>query len=50
MAQPAPLAQTFFTANPDAYYLREKRKRFYPEALADYLRAVHNPETHPRRV
>jgi len=45
MAQPAPLAETLFTANPDAYYFREKRERFHPEALADYLRAVHDPAT-----
>lgn len=45
MAQPAPLAETFFSANPDAYYFRNGRERFHPEALADYLRAVHDPET-----
>lgn len=45
MAQPAPLAESFFAANPDAYYYRSGRERFHPEALADYLRAVHDPET-----
>lgn len=45
MAQPAPLAETFFGANPDVYYFRNGRERFHPEALADYLRAVHDPAT-----
>lgn len=45
MAQPAPLAESLFVANPDAYYFRSGRDRFHPEALADYLRAVHNSET-----
>ncbi len=45
MAQPAPLAESFLTANPDAYYFRTGRERFHPDALADYLRAVHDPET-----
>lgn len=45
MAQPAPLAESFFGANPDAYYFRSGRDRFDPAALVDYLRAVHNLET-----
>lgn len=45
MAQPAPLAETLIGANPDAFYFRERRERFYPEALADYLRAVNDPAT-----
>lgn len=32
-------------ANLDNYYFRKGRERFAPEALADYLEAVHNPDT-----
>lgn len=45
MAQPAPLAETLIGANPDTFYFRENRERFHPEALEDYLRAVHDPAT-----
>ena len=45
LAQPHPLPETLLAANPDAYYLREGRELFYPEALEDYLRCIHNPET-----
>jgi haloacetate dehalogenase len=45
LAQPAPLAETFLTANPEAYYFRHNRERFAPEALSAYLRAVHDPDT-----
>ena len=45
LAQPAPLAEEFLTARPDAYYFRHNRYLFAPEALAEYLRAVHDPET-----
>lgn len=45
LAQPHPLPENLLGANPDAYYFRSGRERFDPEALADYLRAVHDPET-----
>jgi haloacetate dehalogenase len=45
LAQPAPLAENLLTANPEAYYFRHHREVFAPEALAEYLRAVHDPAT-----
>ncbi len=45
LAQPAPLPERLIGADPDAYYFRKNRERFAPEALADYLRAVHDPAT-----
>jgi len=45
LAQPYPLPEDLLGSNPDAYYFRGGRDRFAPEALADYLRAVHNPDT-----
>jgi haloacetate dehalogenase len=45
LAQPAPLPENMIGANPDAYYFHGRRNLFDPEALADYLRCVHNPET-----
>ena len=45
LAQPFPLPERLIGANPDNYYFRERRERFHPEALADYLRCCHNPET-----
>lgn len=45
LAQPAPLPENLIGANPDNYYFRTGRERFDPEALQDYLRCVHNPET-----
>ena len=45
LAQPAPLPERLIGADPDAYYFRNNRERFAPEALADYLRAVHDPAT-----
>lgn len=45
MAQPAPLAERLLSADPDAYYFRSGREKFAPEALKEYLRAVHDPET-----
>lgn len=44
-AQPYPLPEELLSSNPDAYYFRNGHDRFNPEALADYLRAVHSPET-----
>ena len=43
LAQPAPVPEGILSANPDAYYLRE-RGLFHPEALEDYLSAVRRPE------
>jgi haloacetate dehalogenase len=45
LAQPYPLPERLIGANPDSYYFRSGREKFDPEALADYLRCVHNPET-----
>lgn len=45
LAQPYPLPERMIGANPDNYYFHNTRDRFDPEALADYLRCVHNPET-----
>ncbi|HEX6034290.1 MAG TPA: alpha/beta hydrolase [Anaerolineales bacterium] len=44
LAQPYPLPERLIGANPDHYYFRSGRERFHPEALADYLRACHDPE------
>jgi haloacetate dehalogenase len=43
LAQPEPFPETLIAADPDAYYFRGDRSRFHPEALADYLAAVHDP-------
>ena len=45
LAQPYDLPEKMINANPENYYFRKGRERFDPEALADYLQAVHNPET-----
>jgi len=45
LAQPYPLPERMIGANPDNYYFRSRRDLFAPEALADYLRCVHNPAT-----
>jgi haloacetate dehalogenase len=45
LAQPYPLPEKMISANPDNYYFRSGREKFHPEALADYLRCCHNPET-----
>jgi haloacetate dehalogenase len=45
LAQPFPLPERLIGANPDNYYFRSGRERFHPEALADYLRGCHDPET-----
>ena len=45
LAQPAPLAERLLTPDPEAYYFRGDRSKFAPEALAAYLRAVHDPAT-----
>jgi haloacetate dehalogenase len=43
LAQPEPFPETLIAADPDAYYFPGDRSRFHPEALADYLAAVHDP-------
>ncbi|MDQ6675135.1 MAG: alpha/beta hydrolase [Chloroflexota bacterium] len=45
LAQPAPLPEDLIGANPHAYYFRDNRSLFAEEALADYLRVVHDPAT-----
>ena len=45
LAQPHPLPERLLGAAPDAYYFREGRERFHPEALAEYLRCVRDPAT-----
>jgi haloacetate dehalogenase len=45
LAQPYPLPERLIGANPDAYYFRQSRDLFDPEALDDYLRCVHDPAT-----
>jgi haloacetate dehalogenase len=45
LAQPAPLPESMIGANPDNYYFRGTCDLFDPEALADYLRCVHDPAT-----
>jgi haloacetate dehalogenase len=44
LAQPFDLPERMIGANPDNYYL-PNRNLFDPEALADYLRCVRDPET-----
>ena len=45
LAQPYDLPEKMINASPENYYFRKNREKFVPEALADYLEAVHNPET-----
>jgi haloacetate dehalogenase len=45
LAQPYDLPESLIGANPDNYYFQANRDLFDPDALADYLRCVHNPET-----
>jgi len=45
LAQPAPLPEQLIGANPDNYYFRSGREKFDPQALEDYLRCCHNPDT-----
>lgn len=44
LAQPEPFPERLIAAAPDTFYFRGDRSRFHPEALADYLAAVHDPE------
>jgi haloacetate dehalogenase len=45
LAQPPPLPETLIAADPDGYYFGGDRRLFHPDALADYLRCVRDPET-----
>ncbi len=45
LAQPFDLPERLIAWDPDAYYFREPGEFFAPEALADYRRSVHDPET-----
>jgi haloacetate dehalogenase len=46
LAQPYPLPEKMIGADPDAYYYPNRDAPWLePEALADYLRAVHDPAT-----
>jgi haloacetate dehalogenase len=45
LSQPDDFNEKMINANPENYYFRKGREKFAPEALADYLEAVHNPET-----
>jgi len=45
LAQPFDLPERVIAADPGAYYYRNGRDRFHPDALADYLLCVRNPET-----
>lgn len=45
LSQPYDLPERMINADPENYYFRTGRERFAPEALADYLESVHNPET-----
>jgi haloacetate dehalogenase len=44
LAQPEPFPEEVIAAAPDEFYFRGDRSRFHPEALEDYLAAVHRPE------
>ncbi|HEX2142564.1 MAG TPA: alpha/beta hydrolase [Candidatus Limnocylindria bacterium] len=44
LAQAAPMPERLLSADPEAYYYRDRRERFHPEALADYLAACRRPE------
>ena len=43
LAQPEPFPEELIALDPDTFYFRGDRSRFHPEALADYLAAVHDP-------
>lgn len=45
LAQPFDLPERMIGENPDNFYFRGDRSMFHPEALADYLRCIHQPET-----
>lgn len=43
LAQPEPLPERLLSADPDAYYFRERLERFHPDALEDYRAACRDP-------
>ncbi|MGI8477502.1 MAG: alpha/beta fold hydrolase [Thermomicrobiales bacterium] len=45
LAQPAPMPEDLIGCDPDNYYFRGNRGLFHPDALAGYLRSVHDPAT-----
>jgi haloacetate dehalogenase len=45
LAQPHPFPERLIAAAPEAFYFRGDRSRFHPDALADYLGAVHDAAT-----
>lgn len=45
LAQPYDLPERLIGGNPNNYYFHTGRQLFDPDALADYLRCVHNPAT-----
>lgn len=45
MAQDEPFPERLITCDVDPYYFRERRERFDPRALEEYLRALRNPDT-----
>jgi haloacetate dehalogenase len=46
LAQPAPLPEALLGANPDAYYFPDRQAPWLaPEALDDYVRYAHDPQT-----
>jgi haloacetate dehalogenase len=44
LAQPEPLPERWIGLDPEAYYFRGDRSIFAPEALAEYLHHVHEPD------
>ncbi|PSL36296.1 haloacetate dehalogenase [Planomicrobium soli] len=45
LAQPYDLPEKLIGENPGNFYFRGNRSIFHPEALADYLRCIHQPGT-----
>ena len=45
LAQPEPFPERFIGSNPDAFYFRGDRSIFAAEALEEYLRHCHDPQT-----
>jgi haloacetate dehalogenase len=45
LAQPHPFPETVIASNPAVFYFRGDRSRFDSEALTDYLRCIHAPQT-----
>ena len=44
LAQPEPFPERLIAAAPDGFYFRGDRSRFHPDALAEYLASVHDPD------